>query len=110
MIKAPDAISAYQNAGKLSQGGVGGVGNIGNMDSKAPNQPGTFADLVKEGIQDTIAVTKASENMSAQFIAGNADIQDVVAAVGNAEITLNTVTAIRDRMVTALQEVMRMPI
>ena len=106
MIKAPDAISAYQNAGKLQQG----VGEVGNIDNKAPQSTGKFADLVREGIQETIAVTRASEQVSADFIAGNADIQDVVAAVGNAEITLSTVTAIRDRMVTALQEIMRMPI
>ncbi len=35
---------------------------------------------------------------------------DVVQAVSNAELTLQTVVAVRDRVVNAYQEIMRMPI
>ena len=42
--------------------------------------------------------------------AGQADLMDVVQAVGNAEMTLQTVVAVRDKVVNAYQELMRMPI
>jgi flagellar hook-basal body complex protein FliE len=48
--------------------------------------------------------------MSAKAVTGEADIVDVVQAVGNAEITLQTVVAVRDRVISAYQEIMRMPI
>jgi flagellar hook-basal body complex protein FliE len=35
---------------------------------------------------------------------------DVVTAVSNAEMTLQTVVAVRDRVLNAYQEIMRMPI
>jgi flagellar hook-basal body complex protein FliE len=43
-------------------------------------------------------------------IAGKADLTEVVTAVTNAEITLKTVLAIRDRVIQAYQEIARMPI
>jgi len=43
-------------------------------------------------------------------IAGEADLTDVVAAVNSAETTLQVVTGLRDRMIQAYQEILRMPI
>ena len=48
--------------------------------------------------------------MSAQAAIGKADLTDVVTAVTNAEMTLQTVTAVRDKVVSAYQEILRMPI
>lgn len=41
---------------------------------------------------------------------GAADLTDVVTAVGKAELTLQTVVAVRDKVIQAYQEVLRMPI
>ena len=43
-------------------------------------------------------------------ISGESDLTDVVAAVNDAELTLQTITALRDRLVQAYQEIIRMPI
>jgi flagellar hook-basal body complex protein FliE len=48
--------------------------------------------------------------MSADAMVGKADLQQVVEAVTAAELGLSTVTAVRDRVVAAYQEIMRMPI
>jgi len=48
--------------------------------------------------------------MSAQAVTGEADLTDVVAAITSAELTLQTVVAVRDRLISAYQEIMRMPI
>jgi flagellar hook-basal body complex protein FliE len=45
-----------------------------------------------------------------QALAGQADLTDVVIAVTNAEVTLQTVVAIRDRVIQAYQEIIRMPL
>ena len=45
-----------------------------------------------------------------QAIKGTADMQDVVMAVSNAETALQTVVAVRDKVVTAYQEILQMPI
>ena len=41
---------------------------------------------------------------------GQANLQDVVEAVNAAEVTLQTVVAVRDRMIAAYQDIIRMPI
>ena len=50
------------------------------------------------------------ERQSLKAAAGTADLNDVVMAVGKAEMTLQTVVAVRDRVIQAYQEIIRMPI
>ena len=42
--------------------------------------------------------------------AGKADIVDVVTAVAESEAALETLVAVRDRVIAAYEEIMRMPI
>ena len=39
-----------------------------------------------------------------------AELVDIVTAVSNAEVTLETVMAVRDRVIAAYQEIIKMPI
>ena len=52
----------------------------------------------------------AGEKASTQAVAGNANIVDVVNSVNSAELTLDTVVAVRDKVVAAYQSIMTMPI
>jgi len=53
---------------------------------------------------------EAGRDDAAKQVAGQADIVDVVNAVNAAEITLDTVVAVRDKVVAAYQSIMNMPI
>jgi flagellar hook-basal body complex protein FliE len=109
MMNIANILAAYQNTSKLAQGQTGIETNLAG--GPTPGQADqTFADLVKGGLETTVQASRTSEAVSADFVAGNADIKDVVGAVRNAEALLTTVTAIRDRVVSALQELSRMPI
>lgn len=70
----------------------------------------SFGDMVQKAAQDSIETLHEGEKKSAQAVIGKANLTDVVEAVTNAEMTLQTVIAVRDRMLTAYQEIMRMPI
>ena len=70
----------------------------------------SFSGFLKQKTQDSIETMRDSEKMSAKAVTGDADITDVVQAVTAAELTLQTVVAVRDRMISAYQEIMRMPI
>ncbi|MGB1077385.1 MAG: flagellar hook-basal body complex protein FliE [Bdellovibrionales bacterium] len=71
---------------------------------------GNFGDVLRNTAQSAIDTMRQSESVSAQAVTGKADLNDVVTAVTSAELTLQTVVAIRDRAVSALQEILRMPI
>ena len=53
---------------------------------------------------------RSGEDASARAVTGEAELTEVVQAVTAAEVTLETVVAVRDRMISAYQEIMRMPI
>tara|TARA_R110000787_G_scaffold103832_1_gene210476 strand:- start:529 stop:840 length:312 start_codon:yes stop_codon:yes gene_type:complete len=69
-----------------------------------------FADMVGEALSGAVESGKAAEGVSAKAVAGQAELTDVVTAVTNAEVTLQTVIAVRDKVVAAYQEIARMPI
>ena len=80
------------------------------MEPRVSDPGKSFSQFVGESLNEAMNTGKQAENMSAQAIAGKADLTDVVTAVTNAEVTLQTVVAIRDKVVTAYQEIARMPI
>jgi len=101
--KIVDPNIAAQAYGKSSN--IGKIGISGGDDDGV-----SFSDFLKKTTSDSIKTLKAGEVMSAKAVTGEADLTDVVAAVTAAELTLQTVVAVRDRLISAYQEIMRMPV
>lgn len=96
-----NAINAYNDA-------------VMGRESKAqPRDSGPtgdeFADLVRGAIQEAKTIGERSEKLSVAGIADRADIGQVVTAVAEAEVTLQTVVAIRDKVIDAYKDIIRMP-
>lgn len=68
-----------------------------------------FATLVKGAIEEAKKIGEKSERLSIAGIADKADIGKVVTAVAEAEVTLQTVVAIRDKVIEAYKDIIRMP-
>lgn len=104
MTRITDAINAYSSLGNA-------LGTpMEARDTPAPVPGSDFASVLKDAAKVAVGTMKESETMSAAAIAGKADIREVVAAVTNAEMTLETVVTVRDKVITAYNEIMRMPI
>jgi len=86
------------------------LGGAPGMAARETAQPGQFAEMLKQAAEQAIEAGKEGEKMTAAAIQNKADLTEVVTAVANAEITLQTVVAVRDRMIAAYQEILRMPI
>lgn len=69
-----------------------------------------FAALVRSALAGAVASGHAAETLSLAAVADRADLTQVVTAVAEAETVLNTVVAVRDRVVEAYKDIMRMPI
>ena len=95
MNEINNAAGAYQNALK----------NLGGNNDAKKSGDNSFGDMLKNSLEDAIET-----QTTAAAVEGNADMVDVLQAVTEAETTLNTVLAVRDRLVSAYQEIMRMPI
>ena len=53
---------------------------------------------------------RKAEAQALAAAAGKADVVDVVTAVAESEAALETLVAVRDRVIAAYEEIMRMPI
>jgi flagellar hook-basal body complex protein FliE len=85
--------------------GLAGAADV----TKAKGSTG-FGAMLGEALQNTVDAQKTAEATSVKAVAGKADVTDVVTAVTNAEVALDTVVALRDRVISAYQEILRMPI
>lgn len=103
------AANAYANSQKIS-GIADTVKDTVGKSAISDTDGVSFADLLKTNVQQSVDSLKAGEDMSAKAITGKADLTDVVQAITSAELTLQTVVAVRDRMISAYQDIMRMPI
>lgn len=101
-------ISASQAAGAYASF-ARGLDFGGGAEAPAIQGP-NFGDLLKNGIQGFTETQAEGEKMSVGSITGKANLSDVVVAVTNAEVSLQAVVAIRDRVINAYQDILRMPI
>lgn len=69
-----------------------------------------FGSMVKSAMNDVMHNTRKAEGQIAAQVAGKAELIDVVTAISAAEASLETVMAVRDQVINAYQEIMRMPI
>src|SRR5262245_54790101 len=97
----PAAINAYAQAAKMGGGGAA-------PGAAAPGA--TFGDLLSNVLNEAATTGRAAETKAGELMKGKGDIVDVVTAVNAAEMSLETVVAIRDRVIAAYQDIMRMPI
>ena len=100
------AINAYSKSSNIAKGATG----ADETDSGDGAGGVTFSDFLKQKATESVETLRESEKMSARAVTGEADLTDVVQAVNSAELTLQTVVAVRDRMISAYQEILRMPI
>lgn len=99
---------AVANAYAAAQKAMGVDPGLGGQEA-APTGGG-FADLLKSAMTDAMKASKNAETQMANQVQGKAQLVDVVTAVSAAESSLETVMAIRDQVISAYQEIMRMPI
>ena len=87
-----------------------GVDDSLGTSGPGPAAQGGFADILKSAMTDAISASKTAETQMAAQVAGKTELIDVVTAISAAEASLETVMAVRDQVISAYQEIMRMPI
>ncbi|TAE81237.1 MAG: flagellar hook-basal body complex protein FliE [Alphaproteobacteria bacterium] len=99
------ASNAYQNASKIqNQGGT-------PSESQAtPSFKPSFEDLVGHALDKARGAGYTGESTSAKALANQSEMHELVTAVNNADLTLRTVVAVRDRIINAYQDILKMPI
>ena len=108
-VKLLNAANAYnvaksQNAAEVTSALVP-VGDIGIKPTES-----AFSTLVSESIDKATTTIKAGEGAAIKGLVGEANLADLATAVTDAELTLRTVISVRDRIISAYQDIIKMPI
>ena len=101
MVDANFAARAYGQSANIP---------VKNIPVQGNDSGGSFSKFMENAVQDSIDTIHTGEKMQGRAVTGQADLTQVVQAVTDMELTVQTIVALRDRMVSAYQEIMRMPI
>lgn len=69
-----------------------------------------FASLIGKALEGTADAARKADVQTASVATGRADVVDVVTAVAESEAAIETLVAVRDRVIAAYEEIMRMPV
>jgi flagellar hook-basal body complex protein FliE len=92
------AAAAYRRAEALAQAGT------------TPAAGSDFGAVLARAMEQAVEIGQEADAATTRALTGQGSVTDVVLAVGRAELALQTVVALRDRVIAAYQDVMRMPI
>jgi flagellar hook-basal body complex protein FliE len=107
MASPLSAASAYANIAKLTTG-IGG--KPPGAAAGAGAVPDSFGDVLKQALDAVSEAGKKSDAQSVAAVHGKGNMVDVVTAVAQTEVAIDAVVAVRDRVIAAYEEIMRMPI
>ncbi|HVY12910.1 MAG TPA: flagellar hook-basal body complex protein FliE [Alphaproteobacteria bacterium] len=96
-INVGDVLSAYRST----------LQNVEKGEGPQGVSSGTFSDILGGVMDHTMDSLKNAEKVSMAAVNGKAGINEIVSAVSSAEVALQTVVAIRDKFVSAYEELMR---
>lgn len=103
MAIEPISLAAISAANSLDRGGAGAAA--------APSAGTAFKDLLADGVTNLDGqLQQASQALDQLALGGNVSAQDVMIAMGKARLSLEVAIQVRNRLVDAYQEFMRMQV
>ena len=96
------AANAYASVARVLD--VGTVGK--SSDAGGPS----FGELLKDVIGSVMEGGKQSDAQTTAMAQGKANVMDVVTAVAETDVKVSTLVSVRDKVIAAYEDIMKMPI
>jgi flagellar hook-basal body complex protein FliE len=100
------AANAYATLARMR----GDTANIGGGPGNSDGGGGNFTSILKDVMDAVTASAQKSDVQSQAVAAGNANMVDVVTAVAETETTFQTLISVRDKVIAAYEDVLKMQI
>jgi flagellar hook-basal body complex protein FliE len=98
------AASAYASLARLAD--LAGAPKGGGDGATGPS----FGELVKQAVSTFSQTMHSTDTQAQALIAGKADMIDVVTAIAESEAAVDTLVSVRDKVISAYEDIMKMPI
>ncbi len=99
------AANAYAALGRLSAT-PGSIAGAGDPSSGAPN----FSSILKDVIHAVSDAGAKADTQTQAVAMGKANMVDVVTAVAESETAIATLVSVRDKVIAAYEDILKMPI
>jgi flagellar hook-basal body complex protein FliE len=100
------AASAYANIARLATDPSQALANAAGAGSGE----GSFASLLKDAVGAIVETGRKSDARAQAMVNGKGNMVDVVTAVAETQVAVDAMVAVRDRVIQAYEEIMKMPI
>ena len=98
-LTAPTGVAAAYRAAQAAPGA-----------GPATGADGGFSAMLMRAAEGAVDAGHTADQASLAAMSGNGNGADVVLAVSKAEMALQTAVVVRDRVIAAYQDIMRMPV
>ena len=106
------AANAYASLAKIIGSGTGSGGGTGAVPGVqgASGATQSFSSLLKDSIGQVLDAGRKSDAQSVQMANGKANVVDVVTAVAETQVAVETMVSVRDKVIAAYEDILKMPI
>jgi flagellar hook-basal body complex protein FliE len=100
------AANAYAALARLNDQTSNLSSALGNTEGSGPN----FGSILKDVINAVSQSAQKSDTQAQAVATGKANMVDVVTAVAETETTVQTLVSVRDKVIAAYEDILKMPI
>ncbi len=104
------AASAYANIARLATDPSQALAKAAGAGAGHGAGDASFTDMLKDAIGAVAEAGRKSDAQTKAMASGKSNMVDVVTAVAETEVAVDAVVAVRDRVIQAYEEIMKMPI
>lgn len=105
MATASSVANAYASLARLTDPGAGVAKAAGDV-AGGPN----FSSMLKDAMGAVAQAGRGADTQAQAMAVGKANVVDVVTAVAESETAIETLVSVRDKVIQAYDEIMKMPI
>jgi flagellar hook-basal body complex protein FliE len=96
------AANAYANLARVLESGGAAKGS----EAGGPS----FASVLKDAVGSVMESGRKSDAQAVAMASGKANVMDVVTAVADTDVAVSTLVSVRDRVIAAYEDIMKMTI
>jgi flagellar hook-basal body complex protein FliE len=112
------AANAYANLARVLETGGSSKGNgnlarileTGGASAGADGTGPSFSAVLKDAIGGVLESGRKSDAQTVAMASGKANVMDVVTAVAETDVAVSTLVSVRDKVIQAYEDIMKMTI
>jgi flagellar hook-basal body complex protein FliE len=112
------AANAYANLARVLESGGSSKGNAnlarimetGGLTGAADGAGPSFSAVLKDAIGGVLEAGRKSDSKTVAMANGKANVMDVVTAVAETDVAVSTLVSVRDKVIQAYEDIMKMTI